>query len=128
MGAGDVIRAAEVLFARINTTKSTDGKNEILDKNEIQMANSLGFGSLFELKEGMTLAEFEHAYTEPSLYDTPEKSADFEKKERNIHVRYLQTQYKTTEVPNENETIADFEERLKNSMQEVQQDKPQFGA
>ena len=34
MGAGDVIRAAEVLFARINTTKSTDGKNEILDMRD----------------------------------------------------------------------------------------------
>ena len=127
MGVGDVIRAGELLFARINTTKSTDGKEETLDKAEIDKANSLGFNSLFELKEGMTLDAFLYAYTEPSLFDTSEKSAAFEDNERSIHVKYLQIQYETTEEPHENETITDFEERLKSEMQK-KQDKPSFGA
>lgn len=126
MGVGEVIKAADLLFARINTSKSTDGKNETLDKSEISKANELGFGALFELKEGMTLSEFEYAYTDPSLYETNEKIMEFEKNERAIHVKYLQQQYGTTLEPDDNETIEDFEKRLESEMQK-RQDKPTFG-
>ena len=49
MGAGDVIRAAEVLFARINTTKSIDGKNETLERikgAELEMQVILGMANV----------------------------------------------------------------------------------
>ncbi len=117
MGANDVQAKVFALFDRINTTRVSDkdwnaGKDEVLDSQEIEKAEQMGF-SLFELKENMTKEQFEIAY-----YEAEDKCSleEFEQKTNQVHVRYLQVQYGSSEELKEGETIEQFETRLKNEL------------
>lgn len=106
----DIVNAGRQLFARINTVKAENGQTEKLDEKEIAQAKSFGF-SLFNLEQNMNEEQFIKEYAEVKFANEQEEDA-FIQQERNIHVKYLQLQYKTTENIMEDETIEDFEARL----------------
>lgn len=107
----DITDSYAKLFNRFNSKVSDNGE-EVLDKEEIQKAKQAGF-NLFELKENMTEDEFFDAYLECApLDENSEEAVQFEKKVNDIHVKYLQIQYKSNEQIRPDESMDAFEHRL----------------
>lgn len=101
------------MFNRFNTNYATDGKGkEVLDANEIAKAKQAGF-DFFELKENMTKDEFLELYQNYETGLNEAETAEYEQKQKAVHVKYLQIQYATNEPIRDGEDISHYEERLK---------------
>ena len=109
-GTGNILNDAVALFNRINTVKAKNNEVESLDSNEIAQARSFGF-SLFKLDNNMKQEVFVREYTKQKL-DSSIQQEEFEKKERDIHVKYLQLQYDSPLEPEEGELLEAYEYRL----------------
>ena len=119
MGLNNVTNNAKALFARINTTHSSDNTNETLDNKEIEKAKEFGL-SIFNLTEGMTEDDFIRQYEANQL-----KTNDLQ--ERSIHVKYLQLQYGSELEPSGFESLKDYENRLKAEAGDKIQERPSIG-
>ena len=126
MGAinSDISQMAKQLFDRLNTQKVSEKdrkkntlKEEVLDKTEIANAkailNELGISiSIFDQKvgkKGISESDFIFCYQKASNSDV-----ELEEKTKQVHIKFLQVQYQTSEVPGDGESISDFEARLSN--------------
>lgn len=105
----DIYDSAMLLFNRFNVKKQTDDSDEVLDATEISKAKQCGF-NLFDIKEDMNEDDFISEYY--CIAPSDDESKQFEQKINDIHVKYLQIQYNTSEVMKESETIEEYEQRI----------------
>lgn len=107
----DIINSCQDLFARFNRTCSDNGP-EVLDSEEIKLANKAGF-SIFTLKENMTEDEFFDEYLKCAPSDEEGTEAkQFEKIVNDVQITYLKMLYNSDEDIREGESIDAFGHRL----------------
>lgn len=108
----DIYYSAISLFNRLNVKKQADNSAEVLDSSEISKAKQWGF-NLFEITENMKENDFIDKYFEVAPFDDDTVGMkQFEQKVNDIHVKYLQIQYNTSEEIKEGETIEEYEQRI----------------
>ena len=119
---GSIERSAQQLFNRLNRNWTNFGeydktKNpEVLDAKEVKDAKNAGF-TLFNLHDGMTENEFYEAYNNYTNEHQNDLS-ELNKQERNVHVKYIQLRYHTSEEIKDNESVEEYEARVANAYDE----------